>query len=71
MTTLSTASTPNTDDSQFASIEANALEAVTGGCAACGQTCAAGPAPTSAGGAAAQLPGLLGALGAFAPARSR
>jgi hypothetical protein len=34
----------STDDA-FASIDAIALDDVTGGCAACGQDCAAGPAP--------------------------
>lgn len=34
----------------LASIDIVALDDVTGGCGACGQTCANGPAPTTAGG---------------------
>lgn len=37
-----------TNEETLTSIEAIALDDVTGGCAACGQTCANGPAPAAA-----------------------
>jgi hypothetical protein len=38
---------PTADNNEIASIDVVALEDVTGGCGACGQTCAAGPAPVA------------------------
>ena len=44
------------NDSQLDAIDTVALDDVTGGCAACGQTCANGPAPVAAD--SSQLPAL-------------
>lgn len=41
--------TAPTFNSQLDAIETATLDDVTGGCAACGQNCANGPAPTAAG----------------------
>lgn len=53
--------TPTTDEPAFAPIAVDELDTVAGGCAACGMTCANGPAPTVGG---AQSPANL--LAAFA-----
>ena len=42
-----TKNTPPASNTELASIDAIALEDVTGGCGACGQTCAAGPVPVA------------------------
>lgn len=57
---------PIADASNLEQIDLAALDAVTGGCGACGQACAAGPAP-AAGGAAAQIPGIFPTGGTFGP----
>ena len=57
-TTQQTQTAPTTPANQdaFVAIEVEALDDVTGGCAACGSDCAAGPAPrASAPNAASQL----------------
>jgi hypothetical protein len=61
MKNLDKTSTPTTatEDLQLAGIDAVALDDVTGGCAACGQSCSAGATPGTVG-SAAQNP--LGAL---------
>lgn len=53
---------PTSNDSQLATIDPAVLDAVVGGCGACGQTCAAGPAPDAAG---AQVQGLSPLPGTF------
>jgi hypothetical protein len=45
------------------SIDTASLDDVTGGCGACGQTCANGPASAAAGGS--KLPGVFAAVNAF------
>lgn len=37
----------NSTEQAFASLETASLDGVTGGCAACGSNCAAGPAPAA------------------------
>jgi len=61
-TTVAPPSTSN-QETAFASIDTVALDDVTGGCAACGQTCAAGPAPAPP---VTKQPGLFGTFSAFA-----
>lgn len=60
---------PIANDSKLEQIDLSALDAVTGGCA-CGAACATGTAGAGRaaplGGAAAQIPGLIGALGGLA-----
>lgn len=58
MKTTDKASNAATEET-LASIDIVALDDVTGGCGACGQTCANGPAPTAAG--AVNKAGLLAA----------
>lgn len=53
----------STNNTQLAAIETAALDDVTGGCAACGQNCAAGPAPAGGG---SKLQNAFAAFNAFA-----
>jgi hypothetical protein len=62
-TTDKTAATTSTP-SQLDAIETAALDDVTGGCGACGQACANGPAPAAAGGS--RFPARFAALSSFA-----
>ena len=62
---MKTTDATTTNEETLTSIEAIALDDVTGGCAACGQTCANGPAP------AAARPNKLGAFAAAFNAFSR
>lgn len=51
------------EDTALPSIDTESLGDVTGGCGACGQPCANGPAPAAAG--APKLPALFAAVNAF------
>jgi len=51
------------NDTALPSIDTASLDDVTGGCAACGQSCANGPAPAATGGT--KLPALFAAVSAF------
>lgn len=55
---------PTTEETTLTSIDTTSLDDVTGGCAACGQTCANGPAPAATGGS--KLSKAFAAFNAFA-----
>lgn len=63
MKTTDKTTAPLSNDSQLAAIDTAALDDVTGGCAACGQTCANGPVPAAAGGS--RLANTFAAFSAF------
>ena len=62
MKTTDKTTAPISNDSQLAAIDTAALDDVTGGCAACGQTCANSPAPAAGG---ARLANAFAAYSAF------